>query len=135
MSRHTPTLTELHQQLQTELRAITPWLHEPADGFPPLVFGGGDPEQWLVRLTAMVLALIAKHPTDRRGDCRRCQPVVTGWRRRLPRWPRRHPCIVWKAARTFLTGPDAVARWHALGLSGHTINLADLYADEPHPGA
>lgn len=112
---------EAHRALVADLRAL---VVSCADDVP----SGESAEsgERIIRLAGLALALLVKHRPDNRGYCTRCQPRRRGWRARLPYRSRRHPCVVWKAARLFLTGDPAIVSWHTLKLAHHPIDLATV---------
>lgn len=118
--------------LRTQLTELVTWLK--TDDRPEL-FGSRDESEWLLRLTAVVAALVARHRVDGHGRCEWCQQPRHGWLRLLPRWTNRAPCRVLQAAELFTNSEVEVVWWQVLNQRGDDVTLDEVRAwlrpDEP----
>lgn len=119
----------MHEQLDE----LITWLE--TDDERPTLFGSRDEYQWLLRLTATVIGLVARHKVDGHGRCQWCHQPRHGWRRLLPRWSQRAPCRVLRTATLFAESDIELVWCQVFGLRGEDITLDEirtwLRPDEP----
>lgn len=113
--------------LSDQLHALVQWL-EATDVERPELFGSRDEYEWLLRLAAVVLALLDRHRVDGQGRCRQCGLSRDGWRRLMPLWGQRSPCRVRRAAVFFMRAELAVVWWQVFALRGDRLDLDDVRA-------
>lgn len=126
-----------HRLLIEQLDTLVIWL-ETFDDSQPELFGSRDEYEWLLRLAAIVGSLLDRHMLDDHGRCRSCTRPPRGWRRLLPRWPRRVSCQVLRAAAFFTKSDIATVWWQVFARRGDPTTLEEVRAwlhrkpDEPH---
>jgi hypothetical protein len=138
------TVSKVKRRLFSEqLDELIVWL-ETSDSDQPKLFGSRDEYEWLLRLAAVVGSLVARHALDDQGRCQWCAHPRRGWRRLLPRWPRRESCRVLDAAEFFTQSDVGIVWWQVFARRGDKITLEDVRAwlrpdqpddqpaDEPH---
>ncbi|MBA8923965.1 hypothetical protein BC739_001162 [Kutzneria viridogrisea] len=76
-----------------ELDRLVDWLETGGVDSAEL-FGTTDERDWMLRVTAALLALLGEHEVDERGRCRRCREPRRGWRKVLPGSRRAPECAV-----------------------------------------
>jgi hypothetical protein len=116
-----------------QLHELVAWL-ETGEQERPELFGTRDEYEWLLRLTTLVLSLIAQHQFDAKCRCLWCHKPRTGWHRWLPRWRQRLSCEVLPVAKFIARAEAEVAWWQAFCLRGDDVSLdqvrAWLYPDD-----
>jgi hypothetical protein len=119
MNADAPEVTR--RRLRKQLAELVTWLETGEER--PELFSSTDEYEWLLRLTGVVAALLARHRVDDRGRCQWCQQRRHGWRRLVPRWTNRTACQVVSAAWSYTTSELAVVWWQVFNLTGEKITL------------
>jgi hypothetical protein len=128
------------RRLHRQLAELVTWLETDEDR--PVVFGSDNEYEWLLRLTGVVVSLLARHRVDSQGRCQWCDQRRRGWRRLLPRWNSRTVCQVLSTTWSFAASEPALVWWQTFNLTGEKISLeavrewlstAGQSEDEPDP--